>query len=50
MVKTISRKSLVKALAAKTLGKPPSEYKTLGLEPAIRFHELEDVDETAEGE
>ena len=50
MAKTISRKISVKASAAKPLGKPPPGDKTPGLEPAIRFYELEDGDKTEEGE
>ena len=46
MGKTTSKKSLVKASA----GKPPPGDKTLGIEPAINFYTLEDVDYTAEGE
>ena len=50
MTKTISRKSSVKASAAKTLGNPPIGYKTLRIEPEIRFYELEHVDKTEEEE
>ena len=50
MAKTISRKISVKASEAKPLGKPPPGDKTLELDPAIRFYELEDGDKTEEGE
>ena len=50
MTKTISRKILVKDSAYKTLGKPPPEDKTLGIEPEIHFYYIEDGDETKEGE
>ena len=50
MAKTISKKISVKDSAANSLGKPPTRDKTLGVEPEILFYELEDVDETTEGE
>ena len=48
MVKTTSKKILVKASASKPSGKPLLRDKTLGLEPSICFYALEDSDETAE--
>ena len=48
--KTISRKSLAKASAAKPLGKPPPRDEVLGLEPEIRFYELDDDYNFAEEE
>ena len=48
MAKTISSKSSVKTSAAKPSGKPPTRDKTLGLERAIRFYEIEDGDNTEE--
>ena len=50
MENTIIRKSSVKALASKPSIKPLPRDETLGLEPAIRFCELEDGDDTEEGE
>ena len=50
MVKTTSKKSYVKASAAKPSGKPLPGDKTPGLEPEIRFYELEDDGNTEEGE
>ena len=50
MAKTISRKSSVKASAAKPPGKPLPRDDILGLEPAIRFYEIEDSVKTKEGE
>ena len=50
MENTISKKSLVKASEAKPLGKTPPGDKTLGLEPETLFHNIEDGDETEEGE
>ena len=44
MAKTISRKSSVKASAAKPPGKPLPGDKTLVIEPEIRFYELEYID------
>ena len=44
------RKSSVKASAAKPLVNPPPVDKTLGIESAIRFYELEDGDNTKEVE
>ena len=48
MEKIISKKILVKASAAKPLGKPPPRDKTLGLGPVILFYNINDGDETAE--
>ena len=50
MAKPISKKSYVKASAAKPYIKPPPGDKTCGLEPAIHFYEIEDGDETEKGE
>ena len=50
MAKTISKKISVKASTAKPLGKPPPGDKTCGIEPDIRFYEIEDGDETEKGE
>ena len=49
MAKTISNKSSVKASASKPSGKSPYRDKTFGIEPAIRFYDIEDGDETEEG-
>ena len=46
MEKTISKRNSVKASETKPSGKPPSGYKSLELEPEIRFYQLEDVDNT----
>ena len=46
MAKPISNKISVKASTAKPLGKPPPRDKTCGLEPYIRFYEIEDGDDT----
>ena len=46
MAKPISKKISVKASTDKRLGKPPPGDKTCGLELAICFYEIEDVDET----
>ena len=50
MSKTISKKRYVIASVDKPLGKPPPGDKTLGIETAIRFYDIEDSDETEEGE
>ena len=50
MAKSISKKSSVKASAAKPLGKPPTGDKTFGIEPAIRFYGIEDGDNNEKGE
>ena len=46
MAKSISEKISVKDSAAKTLVKPLLGDKTFGIEPAIRFYDIEDGDET----
>ena len=46
MTNTISKKIFVKASAAKPLGKPMSRDKYLGIEPEIRFYDIEYSDET----
>ena len=40
----------VKASTAKPDNTPPPGDKTLGIEPDIRFYEIEDSDKTEEGE
>ena len=45
MTKTISTKT-VKASTAKNNGKPPPENEPLGIDPDIRFYEIEDGDKT----
>ena len=50
MEKSISKRNSVKASTAKPSGKPPPGEKTLGIEPAIRFYEIEDGGNTEEGE
>ena len=50
MANTICRQSLFKSSATKPLVKYPPKDKTLGLESAIHFYELEDGDETGKGE
>ena len=49
MTKTISLKT-VKASIAKPSGKPQPGDKTLGIEPAIRLYEIEDIYKTEEVE
>ena len=49
MANTISKKISVKASPAKPSGKPPPGDKILGLEPAIRFYAIEDIDDTEGG-
>ena len=46
MEKSISEKSSVKASAAKPSVKPPPGDKYFGIDPDIRFYEIEDGDET----
>ena len=41
-----SNKSSVKASISKPLGQPPPRDKICGIEPFIRFYEIEDGDET----
>ena len=48
--KSISKKSSAKASSANNLVKPSPRDKSFGLEPAIRFYEIEDGDETEKGE
>ena len=48
--KSISKKSSVKSSEAKPSRKPPPRDKSLGLEPAIRFYDIEDIYETENGE
>ena len=48
--KTISKKISVKASEAKPLGKPLPRDKTFGIEPAIRFYDIEDGDDNEEGQ
>ena len=49
MVKITSKKICFKASAYKPLGNTPIGYKTSGLDPEIRFYELEDDYKTEEG-
>ena len=46
----ISKKSFIKASADKPLVNPPPRDKTCGLEPDIRFYEIEEDDDTEKGE
>ena len=48
MAHTISKESSVNALAAKTLGKPTTGDKPIGVDPSNRFYiyDIEDVDDT----
>ena len=50
MMKTISRKSLVKALEDNPLGKDLPRDKTLGLDPENHVYQIEEGDNTEEGE
>ena len=50
MAKPISKTISVKDSTSKPLGKPPPGDKTCGIEPTIRFYELENVDDTEKGE
>ena len=50
MAKTIIKKSSVKASASKPLGKPPTGYKTLGIDLSIHLHDIKYVDDTEEVE
>ena len=45
MAKNTRKKISVKALAAKSLGKPLIRDKTLGIDPEIRFYAIKDGDE-----
>ena len=49
MGKSINKKRSVKASSADPSGKPPPGDKTCGIEPGIRFYEIEDGDETEKG-
>ena len=49
MARTISTRNSEKASTAKPYGKPTPEYKSLRLDTAIRFYEIEDGDSTEEG-
>ena len=46
MKKSISNKISFKASEANPLGNPPSGDKSCGIEPDIRFYDIEDVDDT----
>ena len=46
MGKTTREKISVKSSAAKPLGKPLTGYKTLGIDPEIRFYAIEEGDDT----
>ena len=46
MVKTVSKKIYVKASAAKPTFKSPPGDKTPGIDPAILFCDIEDVNNT----
>ena len=50
MANHISKKISVKDSTAKPSGKPPPGDKTYGLEPDIRFYEIEDGYETEKRE
>ena len=50
MAKTISKKISAKTSAAKPLVKPPAGDKTLGIEQAICFYDIEYGDDTEEEE
>ena len=50
MANTISRKRSVNASSSKPLEKPQPGYKYFRLETEIRFYELEDIDNTEDGE
>ena len=49
MASTISMKT-AKASTAKPNGKPPPVDKTLGIDPYTHFYEIEEFDNTEEGE
>ena len=46
MARSISKKNTVKASIDKNLGKSPPGDKTIGIDPDIRFYEIEDVNNT----
>ena len=50
MAKTIRKRNSVKTSTVKPLGKPQPGDKTIGIQTAINFHELEDGDKNEEGE
>ena len=50
MARSISKRNSVKASTDKPQGKPATGDKTLGLETAIQFYEIEDEDKTEEWE
>ena len=50
MAKSVSKKISSKASAAKPSGKPPPGDKSFGLDPDIRFYDIEDKDETEKEE
>ena len=50
MARTISTRNTAKASTAKPLGNHSPGDKSLGIERAIRFYEIEDGDKTEEGE
>ena len=50
MARPIRKINKVKVSTSKPLGKPNSGDKTLGLDPFIRFYELEGSNRTNEGE
>ena len=50
MVKTTSKKSYVKASAANPTCKPTPGYKNPGIDPEIRFYDIEDSDNTGDRE
>ena len=50
MAKSISKKISVKASAAKPSGKPPPGDETCGIDPSIRFYDLEGGYENEKGE
>ena len=46
MAKSISKRNPEKSSTAKPLGKPPLEYKSIGIEPDINFYDIEEGDNT----
>ena len=48
MSKIINRKISVKTSAYNPLGRPPPGNKTLGIEPVVLFHAIEDSENTEE--
>ena len=47
---SISKINPEKASTSKPSWKPPPGDKSIGIDPAIRFYEIEDGDKTKEGE